>query len=614
MAMRWCQAGLLVGSLLLVAGCGDAPAAPEPVAVAISNAPSVGLEVGDRTALTAIVSGGASTVTRTVTWSSSNAAVAAVSGIGEVTAVGPGDATITATAEADRSRSAAVPITVNAPRITGITLSMPQRSLMAGDRASVTAVVSATGMGTNRRVRFSSTAPQIATVTSTDGITATVTAVSPGDVQIVAVAELSEFWTASVVVSVIGTRAVSLTITPPSGSVTLGGTTALVATPRDVAGAPLTAREVRWSSSSPRVASVSEDGVVTGVALGEATITATMPEVPGSPTLLRAEAAVRVRSGLQLLVTPREVTQLLTDQVTLGVSVLGDAPGVDRTVDFVSRSPAVASVNASGVVSMVATGTAVVVAQLRADTLVRDSSMITVLDPCGFYVTHEVGTVLRGAFTPRSCRTDVGGTPAYNQTIGFTVGQAGPIAYRYQGFVPFSDFTLPFPDGGVGVWGYTRLGARAAQRGVAYVTAGLYFVDAFARDLTTGQFEFETVAGADAMALCGVDKLAVPGAVFPVVLGGGCVTEIVSGMTLVAGGRRVQVRATSPAFAVRLELCDPSRSCDTQPLAAATSAGPGAPAAVSYFNPGVGARRWYLRLSSATAGATTGAIQVAIEP
>nr|MCU0634215.1 hypothetical protein [Gemmatimonadaceae bacterium] len=258
--------------------------------------------------------------------------------------------------------------------------------------------------------------------------------------------------------------------------------------------------------------------------------------------------------------------------------------------------------------------TAVIIARLRADSLARDSSIITVLDPCGFYVTHTVGSVLRGSFGPANCRVDLGGVRALNQTIGFTIERAGTIAYRYQGFVPLSDFTLPFPERGVGVWGYVRLAPRANQRGVIFATPGLYFVDAYSRDLAEGLFEFETTRDPDPTTLCGVDKLAMPGAAFSVVLGGGCATEIVSGMTLVPGGGTVQVRATAAAFAVRLELCDPVRSCDTQPLGTSNAVGPGAPAQVSFRNPGVGARRWYVRLSSVTNGTSTGTIQVAIDP
>lgn len=66
----------------------------------------------------------------------------------------------------------------------------------------------------------------------------------------------------------------SVAITPPSASLAMGQTTTLVATPKGPSGETLTGRTVTWSSSNTGVASVTNAGVVTGVAPGTATITA----------------------------------------------------------------------------------------------------------------------------------------------------------------------------------------------------------------------------------------------------------------------------------------------------------------------------------------------------
>ena len=50
----------------------------------------------------------------------------------------------------------------------------------------------------------------------------------------------------------------------------------LTAVARDASGAELEGRTVTWSSSASSVATVSSSGVVTGVAAGEATITASV--------------------------------------------------------------------------------------------------------------------------------------------------------------------------------------------------------------------------------------------------------------------------------------------------------------------------------------------------
>src|SRR5439155_21854947 len=57
-------------------------------------------------------------------------------------------------------------------------------------------------------------------------------------------------------------------VAPATANVTVGGTVQLVATPRDANGTPLSGRTVSWSSSNTGVASVTGSGLVTGVGAG----------------------------------------------------------------------------------------------------------------------------------------------------------------------------------------------------------------------------------------------------------------------------------------------------------------------------------------------------------
>jgi hypothetical protein len=76
-----------------------------------------------------------------------------------------------------------------------------------------------------------------------------------------------------------------VTLSPSTASVQTGQTTSLSATVRDVAGNTLTGHSVTWSSSATSVASVSSSGVVTGVSVGTATITATSGGRSGTATV-----------------------------------------------------------------------------------------------------------------------------------------------------------------------------------------------------------------------------------------------------------------------------------------------------------------------------------------
>src|SRR5215510_14664688 len=67
----------------------------------------------------------------------------------------------------------------------------------------------------------------------------------------------------------------SIVVAPADASVTAGGTVQLQVTVTDASGAPLSGRKVTWSSSAGAIATVNGSGLVTGVASGSATITAT---------------------------------------------------------------------------------------------------------------------------------------------------------------------------------------------------------------------------------------------------------------------------------------------------------------------------------------------------
>ncbi len=82
----------------------------------------------------------------------------------------------------------------------------------------------------------------------------------------------------------------SIEVTPQTAPVPVGTTRQLTAITRDSAGGELTGRSVIWSSSDPAVATVSGSGLVTGMSLGPATITATSEGRDGT-------AAVTVTPG-----------------------------------------------------------------------------------------------------------------------------------------------------------------------------------------------------------------------------------------------------------------------------------------------------------------------------
>src|SRR5207249_12308173 len=89
-------------------------------------------------------------------------------------------------------------------------------------------------------------------------------------------------------------------VTPPSGTTPVGQTVQLTATPEDAAGKALSGRAVIWSSSQSSVAGVDANGLVTALATGSATITATREGQSGSATVTETDVTpASVSSSLQ---------------------------------------------------------------------------------------------------------------------------------------------------------------------------------------------------------------------------------------------------------------------------------------------------------------------------
>jgi alpha-tubulin suppressor-like RCC1 family protein len=176
----------------------------------------------------------------------------------------------------------------------------------------------------------------------------------------------------------------SVTVLPQSAVVTASDTVILTATVRDTDGR-LLQRAVTWSSSNATVATVAPvasdnttAGVVTGVNPGTATITARSGPASGT-------ASVTVSTftpAATLKVAPGVTDLLLGDTLPLSATARDAADRlILRRPVWTSDNPAVATVDATGVVKGVAVGSAVVVAALDG---MSDTARITVTAALSF--------------------------------------------------------------------------------------------------------------------------------------------------------------------------------------------------------------------------------------
>src|SRR6266699_1844702 len=324
-----------------------------PVASVALSPATASIRVGQTVQLSATPkdSTGSTLTGRTVTWGSGDTTVARVSTSGLVTGVAQGSATITATSEGKTSTAA---ITVTTVPVASVAVSPTTASIEVGQTVQLAAMPkdSAGAALTGRTVTWTSSNTSVATVSSSGLVTgsgagtATITATSEGK-------------TGSAAVTVAPVPVASVALSPATASIQVGQTVQLTATPKDSTGSTLTGRTVTWGSGDTTVARVSPSGLVTGVAQGSATITATsegksstatitVALVPvASVTVSPSSGSLQIGQTVQLTATPNDST---------GSTLAG------RTVTWTSSNASVASVSSSGLVTGVAQGSATITA------------------------------------------------------------------------------------------------------------------------------------------------------------------------------------------------------------------------------------------------------------
>ena len=235
----------------------------------------------DTLTLTANVNPDDATTPLTYKWESDNSEVATVSdetASVTLTAVKTGEAniTVTVTNQAGEVKSTAFKVTVTDRPIESVTIKEGNTlDKYVGDEFELTYEITPVN-ATNPVITWSSDQPGVAKVE--DG---TVTALTLGEANITVTATNGAgSKTATIKINVVPTPATSVTITGDKHNLKVRETMTLTAT---VAPENATYKEVEWSSSDTTKATVSEDGTVTAVAIGEVTITATVknnnPEV-----------------------------------------------------------------------------------------------------------------------------------------------------------------------------------------------------------------------------------------------------------------------------------------------------------------------------------------------
>jgi len=317
-----------LGAVLVVAACEVPVSSGDPSLDVLSVAiqPKIAtVLIGDSLRLSASIVMSQGKVPPAISWNSSNAGLATVNPAGVVRGMASGTVVIRA-ASAGKQDSAAITVAVPSPLpVASVSVAPSSVTVPVGGTVPLVATLKDANGNTlaGRAITWASSGTGVATVSGA-GL---VTAATVGSATITAT---SEGQSGTATVSVTTVPVASVTVSPAAASVQAGQTVQLTATPKDAGGTALSGRTVTWASSNVGVASVSGSGVVSGVAAGSVTITATS-EGQGGTSAITVTAPTVVLPGT---VSDVAVPSLTDSSATLSFTEVTDGAGQAASYDI----------------------------------------------------------------------------------------------------------------------------------------------------------------------------------------------------------------------------------------------------------------------------------------
>ncbi|MBO4476475.1 MAG: Ig-like domain-containing protein [Bacteroidales bacterium] len=426
----------LAALLVLAAGCTKEV---DPTSVRLDKH-ELTISVGETITLVATIAPSNATNTA-VNWSSSKPTVADVDKDGKVTALAEGQASITVATKAGGFTDACIVTVISKPvPVTGVKLDKTELEITEEDIYGLTATVEPAN-ATNQNVSFSSSDDEVATVDNLGYVRAH----RAGKTTVTVKTEDGGFTASCEVTVVMETIPVSGVWVLPEEVTLQKGETATLQwyVEPEVA----TDRSVKFSSSDTKIATVSDEGVVTAVDYGTATVTITTND--GGFT---DECKVTVAAVAESVSVQPEAVELVEGQ-TVQLSASVSPKDALQDVDWASGDNSIATVDDGGLVTAIAPGTAKIYARSRAYTDKQGYCEVTVtaeyslkgisLTPSELDLKVGEARTLTVIYTPeyaanktvswKSSNGDVASVSAEGKVIALSEGSANITATSEEG-------------------------------------------------------------------------------------------------------------------------------------------------------------------------------------
>lgn len=337
-------------------------------AISVSITPSpVNILVGDELKLTAAVL--PSDASQAVAWSSSDPSKVTVSEDGTVTGIAAGSATITAATVDGTDLSAGCRVTVSPVLVSSIIISHANLAMHPGETEALTVTVLPDNAG-NRAVEWSTSNASVVTV-SPEGV---VEAKSVGTAVVTAAATDGSGVTATCAIAVTEHLAESISLSHEKLELNDGEKATLKAVIIPAEASQL----AKWSTSDPSKVIVSDEGVVTAVSPGSATVTATT--IDGTDLSASCSVTVIAVPVVSITINWENLELHKGESETLTATVLPENAS-NRTIKWSTSKATVVTVSQDGRVEAVGVGTAVVSATSTDGSGITSICTVTVKAP-----------------------------------------------------------------------------------------------------------------------------------------------------------------------------------------------------------------------------------------
>ena len=315
---------------------------------------AVGIIEGNTHKLTATVLPENTTDSKSVSWSSSNEAVATVSEDGTITAKSAGTAVITATSENGKTASCAITVEKKLIPITEVLIDKSSATLTEGDSTTLTATVLPENTTDRKDISWSSSNNDIATVDTTGHVEAK----QAGTVIITATSSNGKTAECTVTVEKKLIPITEVSLSESAVGIIEGNTHKLTATvlPENTTDS----KSVSWGSSNEAVATVSEDGTITAKSAGTAVITATSTNGKTAGCTVTVSKKEIPIVDVALNRTSATITE--GDILNLTATVLPENTTESKNIGWSSSNNDIATVDSTGKVTAKQAGTVVITA------------------------------------------------------------------------------------------------------------------------------------------------------------------------------------------------------------------------------------------------------------